>query len=119
MEPSGEKPDLLTDSAGASHFSGQRSDASNAAPRDWTKKEKDERSEWFLIAGFIATVGVGILGIGLFGLIFWTKRGPDLMVDVFVCSMAVMMGLVFLILAGAGFYRLSRAKPTQSTEGNR
>ena len=96
-------------------LSGEKSDAAApglpAHPR-WSVKESNERSEWFLIAGFIAAVGFGIIGIGVYGLMYWVSPGPDRLVDIFVCSMAILLGIFFLIVTAAGLSWLNRQRPT-------
>jgi len=77
----------------------------------WSAKEKQERSEWFVIAGFIGLVGLGVFAVGLLGMIFWVHRGPDFAVDVLVCTMAMIMGFVFMVITGGGVVYLSRQKP--------
>jgi len=77
----------------------------------WSAKEKQERSEWFVIAGFIGLVGLGIFMVGLLGMLFWVHRGPDFAVDVLVCSMAMGLGLVFMVITSGGVVYLSRQKP--------
>lgn len=102
MEPSGAKLDLLAPAAAST--------APLAAPA-WSAKEKDERSEWFLVAAFIGACGFGILGIGVFGLKYWVSPGPDKIVDIFVCTMAILLGLLFLGTTAGGVVWLLRKKP--------
>ena len=107
MKPSGEKTEPLA----TEHTTAEQHET---APPMWTAKEKDERSEWFLVIGFIVAFGVGVISISVISLIFLIHRGPELVIDLFLCAMAICMGLFFLIASGYGLYRLKRMKPGQS-----